>query len=174
MYDVVCASPGTQTPLRYELNYRNYYLVTHGTIKIRLIAPHASKYLCPVSDYDNFEFRSPVNPWQIQAEYRADFDKVKTMDVELRAGQIIYIPAYWWCSMQFPSDGMCTLCCFKYRTYMNTVSITDKLCMWMLQQQNVRRDAIEKKITAHAAHAPTNALDATSNVAADPPNKASE
>ena len=151
-YDVVCASPGTQTPLRYELNYRNYYLVTQGSVKLRLIAPHASKYLYPVADYDNFEFRSPVNPWQIQAEYRADFDKIKTMDVDLSAGQIIYIPAYWWCSMQFPPDvpTMPTICCFKYRTYMNTISIADKLCMWMLQQQNVKRDAIEKKITAQA------------------------
>jgi hypothetical protein len=152
IYDVMCASPGTVTPLRYDINYRNYYLVTQGSVKMRLIAPHASKYLYPVSDYDNFEFRSPVNPWQIQPEYRADFDKIKTMDVELRAGQIIYIPAYWWCSIQFPgiqSAASATICCFKYRTYMNTISVLDKLCMWLLQQQNVKRDTIEKKITAH-------------------------
>lgn len=155
-YDFMCASPGTTTPLRYELNYRNYYLVTHGSVKMRLIAPHASKYLYPVSDYDNFEFRSPVNPWQVQAEYRADFDKIKTMDVELRAGQIIYIPAYWWCSIQFPETMPgATICCFKYRTYMNTVSVLDKLCMWLLQQQNVKRDTIEKKITAFAPAAST-------------------
>jgi hypothetical protein len=127
--------------------------VTQGTIKIRLIAPHASKYLYPVNDYDNFEFRSPVNPWRTQAEYRADFDKIKTMDVELRAGQIIYIPAYWWCSMQFPENSttLTTMCGFKYRTYMNTTSILDKLCMWLLQKQNVKRDIIEKKITATSA-----------------------
>ena len=160
-YDFVCASSGTATPLRYELNYRNYYLVTQGTIKMRLIAPHASKYLYPVADYDNFEFRSPVNPWRIQAEYRADFDKIKTMDVELRAGQIIYIPAYWWCSMQFPENStiLTTICCFKYRTYMNTISILDKLCMWLLQQQNVKRDIIEKKITATAVPTTTETND---------------
>lgn len=146
MYDVMYASPGTATPLRYELNYRNYYLVTQGSVKLRLIAPHASKYLYPVADYDNFEFRSPVNPWRVQSEYQADFDKIKTMDVELRAGQIIYIPAYWWCSIMFL--GQTTMCCFKYRTYMNTISVLDKLCMWLLQQQNVKRDTIEKKITA--------------------------
>ena len=148
-YDVMCASPGTATPLRYELNYRNYYLVTQGGVKMRLIAPNASKYLYPVADYDNFEFRSPVNPWHVQAEYRADFDKIKTMDVDLIAGQIIYIPAYWWCSIRFPESaaGLTTVCCFKYRTYMNTVSVLDKLGMWLLQQQNVKRDTIEKKIT---------------------------
>jgi hypothetical protein len=162
------ASPGTQTPLRYELNYRNYYLVTHGTVKMRLIPPHASKYLCPVADYDNFEFRSPVNPWQIQAEHRADFDKVKTMDVDVSAGQIIYIPAYWWCSMQFPESA--TLCCFKYCTYMNAVSMLDKLCMWMLQQQNVKRDAREKKIApAVNANASANArISQAAAVAAQP------
>ena len=149
IYDVMSASPGTQTPLRYELNYRNYYLVTQGNVKLRLIAPNASKYLYTVADYDNFEFRSPVNPWSVQPEYRADFDKLKTMDVELHEGQIIYIPAYWWCSIQFPSSSSSssTICCFKYRTYMNTISILDKICMWMLQQQNVKHDAIEKKIT---------------------------
>jgi hypothetical protein len=31
---------------------------------------------------------------------------------------------------------------------MNTISVLDKLCMWLLQQQNVKRDTIEKKITA--------------------------
>ena len=58
--------------------------------------------------------------------------------------------------MQFPSSASSsssitassTICCFKYRTYMNTVSILDKICMWMLQQQNVKHDAIEKKITS--------------------------
>ena len=29
---------------------------------------------------------------------------------------------------------------------MNTISIIDKLCMWLLQQQNVKRDVIERKI----------------------------
>ena len=178
MYDFMCASPGTTTPLRYELNYRNYYLVTHGSVKMRLIAPQASKYLFPVSDYDNFEFRSPVNPWLTQAEYRADFDKIKTMDVELRAGQIIYIPAYWWCSMRFPenenSNSSSTICCFNYRTYMNTVSIFDKLCIWLLQQQNVKRDTIERKITGAAAPMPVPVPAAIEAIEAIEPNDSAD
>jgi hypothetical protein len=34
---------------------------------------------------------------------------------------------------------------------MNTISVLDQLCMWLLQQQNVKRDTIEKKITASSA-----------------------
>jgi hypothetical protein len=168
-YDVMGASAGTATPLRYEVNYRNYYLITHGSVKLRLIAPNASKYLYPVADYDNFEFRSPVNPWHVQAEYRADFDKIKTMDVELRAGQIIYIPAYWWCSVLF-SDDSTTMCCFKYRTYMSTISVLDKLCMWLLQQQNVKRDTIEKKITGSTYAMPPNTTNTTTTTTATTAN----
>ena len=60
--------------------------------------------------------------------------------------------------MQFMEDAT-TLCCFKYCTYMNAVSILDKLCLWLLQKQNVKRDAIEKKIAPSNA---TNATNATS------------
>ena len=165
-YDVMGASAGTATPLRYEVNYSNYYLITHGSVKLRLIAPNVSKYLYPVASYDNFEFRSPVNPWHVQAEYRADFDKIKTMDVELRAGQIIYIPAYWWCSVLF-SDDSTTMCCFKYRTYMSTISVLDKLCMWLLQQQNVKRDTIEKKITGSTYAMPPNTTTTTTATTAN-------
>jgi hypothetical protein len=62
--------------------------------------------------------------------------------------------------MQFPENSTIstTLCCFKYCTYMNAVSMLDKLCMWLLQQQNVKRDAIEKKIApAVIANANANA-----------------
>ena len=109
----------------------------------------SKKYLYTTNDYDNFEFRSPVNPWQVQPEYRADFDKVKTMDVVLSAGQIIYIPAYWWCSMQFMEDAT-TLCCFKYCTYMNAVSIVDKLCLWLLQKQNACNARSPERAPTHS------------------------
>ena len=77
IYDFMTGSIGSKTPLRYNLNYRNFYYVTSGKINIKLIPPHSSKYLYPIKDYDNFEFRSPVNVWSVQPEYKADFDKVK-------------------------------------------------------------------------------------------------
>ena len=81
MYDIMMASTGTTTPLRYEVNYRNYFLVTQGRIKILLIPPKDTRYLYPINDYDILEFRSPVNPWKVQPEYQDDFDKIKTLEV---------------------------------------------------------------------------------------------
>ena len=42
-YDILMASKGTCTPFRYELSYRNYYLVTQGEVTIKLAPPKSSK-----------------------------------------------------------------------------------------------------------------------------------
>jgi hypothetical protein len=142
-YDMVSASQNTETPLQYNVNYRNFYLVTHGKIKIKLIPPKSARYLYPTDDYENFEFRSPLNPWEIQRQYKADFDKIKTLEIELTPGKIIYIPAYWWYSVKF-MEPLTSVCVFKYRTYMNTVAILPKLCMKTLQRQNTKREIVKK------------------------------
>ena len=142
-YDLLTASQNTETPLQHSVNYRNFYLVTHGVVKIKLIPPKSARYLYPVEDYENFEFRSPLNPWAIQRQYKADYDKIKTLEIELVPGKIIYIPAYWWYSIKF-IEPLSSVCVFKYRTYMNTVAILPKLCMKTLQRQNTKREIVKK------------------------------
>ena len=144
MYDIMMASAGTTTPLRYEVNYRNYFLVTQGTIKILLIPPKDTRYLYPINDYDILEFRSPVNPWKVQPEYRDDFDKIKTLEVELFQGMVMFIPAFWWYSIQFFGSET-SVCSFKYRTHMNTLSIAPQLMLNVLQNMNIKRDTLEKR-----------------------------
>jgi hypothetical protein len=144
MYDIMLASIGTTTPLRYEVNYRNYFLVTQGSIKILLIPPKDTRYLYPINDYDILEFRSPVNPWKVQPEYQDDFDKIKTLEVELFQGMVMFIPAYWWYSIQFNSHES-SVCSFKYRTHMNTLSIAPQLTLNLLQNMNIKRDTLEKR-----------------------------
>ena len=137
IYDLTTASSNTRTPFRYDVNYRNYYLVTEGSAKIKLAPPKSGRYLYPQNDYENFEFRSPVNPWDVQQQYKPDFDKIKCLEVNLKEGQMIYIPAYWWNSIEYSPET--TICTFKYRTYMNVVAIMPKLIMRLLQSQNVKR-----------------------------------
>jgi len=141
-YDILMGSEGTVTPFRHELNYRNYFLVTQGSVQIKLAPPKSGRYLSPVNDYENFEFRSPANPWDIQPQYSADFDKMKCLDVTLVAGKTIHIPAYWWYSIKFGKDA--SIASFFYRTYMNNIAITPQILMYALQQQNVKRDVVKK------------------------------
>ena len=150
-YDYLFAAEGTRTPFKYELNYRNYLLVTEGTLKVKLAPPKSSKYLYQEKDYENLEFTSPINPWQVQAPYRADFDKIKCLDLRLSKGQSLYIPAYWWYSLEFGQEA--SLSTFKYKTYMNTVAILPQLVMRLLQSQNVKRNNLATLNTAASAKA---------------------
>jgi len=136
-YDVLMGSANVATPLRYEINYRNYFLVTQGSIKVKLFPPKSSKYLYPVKDYENLEFRSQVNPWNPQPKFRADFDKVKSLEIVLVPGRFLFIPAYWWYSFKFAENT--SVSSFKYRTYMNNIAISPHIFMYALQNQNVER-----------------------------------
>ena len=137
-YDILSGSKGTVTPLRYNLNYRNYYLVTQGEVHVKLAPPKYKKYLHVENDYSMFEFRSKVNVWNesISKEYKHDLNKVKFIDTVLKKGQIIYIPAYWWYSFKFTPSS--TVLAFYYKTYMNNLTILPHYILKILQSQNTK------------------------------------
>lgn len=140
-YDLIIGSLNTTTPLRYNISYRNFFLVLDGSITIKLTPPKNTKYLYPDIDYDNFEFRSKINPWYIQSEYKNDFNKIKCLDVSIEKGKIIYIPAYWWYSIKF--NDTATVLNFQYKTYMNNVAIIPHYIKHFLQKQNIKHNIIK-------------------------------
>jgi len=140
-YDVITGSNNTVTPFKYELNYRNFFLVTQGTIEVKMTPPKSTKYLYPVKDYELFEFKSPVNPWNVSPEYKVDFDKIKCLEFTLTQGKALYIPAYWWYSIKFHKNT--SISCFKYKTYMNCLSIIPDLSLHGLQLQNIKRNTVK-------------------------------
>jgi hypothetical protein len=98
--------------------------------------------LYPIYDYENFEFKSAVNPWKPQPNYSADFDKIKCLEFTLQPGKTLYIPAYWWYSIKFNDNT--SISCFNYRTYMNNLAVLPYICLHALQIQNVKRDVVKK------------------------------
>ena len=141
-YDIMMGSDKTCSPFRYEINYRNFLLLTEGSAQIKLAPPHSTKYLYPIYDYENFEFKSPVNPWSPQPKYSADFDKIKCLEFTLTPGKTLFIPAYGWYSIKFNNNT--SISCFYYRTYMNNIAVTPYICMHALQIQNVKRNIVKK------------------------------
>jgi hypothetical protein len=134
-----------------------------------------SKYLYPIKDYELFEFKSPVNPWNVSPEYKADFDKIKCLEFTVTQGKALYIPAYWWYSIKFNKNT--SISCFKYKTYMNCVSIIPDLTLHGLQFQNIKRNTVkiskkynnisqpvestEKKVLSHLPVEITNKIERT-------------
>jgi hypothetical protein len=141
-YDVICGSEDVETPFRYEVNYRNYFVVTEGSVRIKMAPPKSGKYLHPNNDYEHFEFVSPVNPWSPQAQYKADFGKIKCLDFVLEKGKTVFIPAYWWYSLKLNRET--SLSIFQYRTYMNNAAILPHIFMYALQNQNIKRETTKK------------------------------
>lgn len=141
-YDLLMGSNGTCTPFRYEVNYRNFFLLTQGSAQIKMTPPQSTRYLYPNYDYENFEFRSPVNPWNPQPNYSADFDKIKCLEFTLQPGKTVFIPAFWWYSIKFNKNT--SISCFRYRTYMNNIAISPYIAMYALQIQNVKRNVAKK------------------------------
>jgi hypothetical protein len=132
-YDIMLGSEKVTTPLRYEINYRNYFTVAQGTVRIKLTPPKNTKYLEPIYDYENFEFRSNIDSWSKDVD--SSQTKYKFLHVTLTAGKTIYIPAYWWYSIEFEKNT--SLVCCRYRTYMNNVAIVPNMIMCVLQRQNI-------------------------------------
>jgi hypothetical protein len=148
-YDIIMGSENTCTPFRYEINYRNYFLLTQGSATIKMAPPHSVKYLYPNYDYENFEFRSPVNPWTPQVKYSADFDKIKCLEFTLLPGKTLFLPAFWWYSIKLKNN--CSISCFRYRTYMNNIAIIPYIALHALQIQNVKRNVVKvnKNVSNH-------------------------
>ena len=137
-YDIIFGSDDAYMPLRYDLNYRNYYYVTEGSVKIKLTPPCSSEYLTENNDYDLFEFSSDYNPWVKNAN-----ENIKWMEITLHAGEILFIPAYWWSSILLNKNS--TIISLKYQTYISMLSILPKLATHFLQKQNIKHVISDKK-----------------------------
>jgi hypothetical protein len=89
----------------------------------------------------------------VQSQYKADFDKIKCLDINMTKGQILFLPAYWWYSIEFGKET--SVSTFKYKTYMNTIAILPKIIMKLLQNQNVRHNTVERVTVNKTPESPT-------------------
>ena len=143
-YDIHLGSNESYTPLRYEICHKNYLYVTSGSIDIKLIPPSFEKNLHPTLDYENFEFKSSINPWNVQKEFEDDLNRVKIIDVTITEGQSIFIPPYWYYSVKNSNESV--YLSLKYRNYFNLISISPYLVMHFTQIQNIKREKYKKRI----------------------------
>jgi hypothetical protein len=144
-YDILFGSINSFTPLKYQLFNRNYFTVTEGSVQIILIPPIMYKYLHVEKDYEYFEFKSSINPWDVQNKFKLDYDKVKPLEITLTKNNIIYIPPYWFYSIKIKEENTIVLN-FKYNTYMSTLSIIHELCIKYLQNNNIKHNLFKSVV----------------------------
>jgi hypothetical protein len=141
-HDIMFGSNESSSPLRYHTNYRHYLAVTSGKIQIKMTPWRSNKYLHPMKDYDNYEFRSPINVWKPQSKYLNDMEKIKFLEFDVVPGYCLHIPPYWWYSIRYSNESDTCVCGVTYISAMNFIANLPNTCMYYLQQQN-----ITKKVT---------------------------
>jgi hypothetical protein len=126
-YDLWMGSDQYTTRLQYNNQFRNYFVVTKGSITVKMTPPHNTKFLNEIKNLETQEFYSTVNPWKEKT-------KVKFLEIIVPKGKMIFIPPYWWYSIRLEKDAC--VCIFHYRTIMNVAATLPDLCSGWLQRQN--------------------------------------
>jgi hypothetical protein len=106
-------------------------------VHLKLSPWKSSRFLNPVKDYEQYDFRSQYNPWSSDAS--APESQVRFLEVEANAGQIVYIPPYWWYSVKYMGEGGTYVCVQNYHSLMNCLANSPDLARYYMQNQNVRK-----------------------------------
>jgi len=146
-YDIMMGAKGVGTPLKYHTNYREFICVHSGKIMVKMTPWKSKKYVYPVHDFENYEFWSPVNVWKPQQKYLHEMDKLRFIEFDVSEGNVLYIPPYWFYSIQYIEDNT-LLTGFTYQSVMNSLSNVPNWARYYLQQSNIEKG--KKTITEEA------------------------
>lgn len=144
-YDILSGSKNCITPLRHHTNYRDFYIVTAGKIRVKMTPWRSRKHLHSITDYENYEFWSPVNVFNTQPRYISDMEKLKFLEFDVSAGQVLYIPPYWWHSIKFIEVDTIVLK-ITYNSLMNITANSPNIVRYYLQQHNTHNKIMKRHL----------------------------
>jgi hypothetical protein len=130
-YDFLMGSKGACTPLRYHTAYRKF-LVTRGggvfggdgNLVVRMTPWKSRKRMEWIRDDIGMETVSTMAAFGGRADQREEWSKVRFLEFIVPEGQVLYIPPYWWYSVQFPGPTVFAYS-FTYWSAMNWLANGD-------------------------------------------------
>ena len=130
-YDLLFGSPKVTMPWKFHTSSQRFFVVSPGSgVRVKMTPWKSRKYMDVVYDYDAFDF------WARSVQET----NMKCLDFDLKAGQVLYIPPYWFYSVEFLSclsggssdkDGetnkskISFLASFTFATPMNVIANAD-------------------------------------------------
>jgi len=127
--DVWLGSSSACTPLRHHTFYRQF-LIPRGTsgkgvVTVKLSPWKSRKYLKPIHNDLGMETISPIVPWGVAREDQTEErEKLKFLEVIVPEGRVLYIPPYWWYSIEFPGSDI-VVYSYTYISPMNWLANSD-------------------------------------------------
>ncbi len=143
-YDIIFGSKNAYTPIRFHTYYRYFVYVPKGKIQVKMTPYKSHKYLHIQNDYENYEFRSPIDVWNCQSQYLDEINKIQFLEFDVPEGFILYIPPYWFYSLKFSEQKDSLMYGFIYNSFANIVANFPKYFLYFLQQHNIQNKILKK------------------------------
>ena len=119
-YDFTIGSMNFTSLLKSNIHCQYYIMVMEGEIELKLFTPINYKYLYDGMDINENNFTSKINVWDVQDDMSDRLGKTVSMTVNVKKGQIFFVPSQWWYSYKCKVKTI--LYTAKYITLMNLIS----------------------------------------------------
>jgi hypothetical protein len=130
-YDFLMGSKGACTPLRYHTAYRKFLVARgggvfggDGNLVVRMTPWKSRKRMEWIRDDIGMETVSTMAAFGGRADQREEWSKVRFLEFIVPEGQVLYIPPYWWYTVQFPGPTVFAYS-FTYWSAMNWLANGD-------------------------------------------------
>ena len=132
-YDLLYGSRKTQTITKFHHESHNYlYLPPESNsqpIRLKMTPWKYNLHFDIVEDYSNYEF------WSRKSMFETN-QNIKMLDFLVKPGHILYIPPYWFYSIEF-QEKRNEVCFIQYTTGANALAHFKQIGLYYLQQQNI-------------------------------------
>ena len=149
-YDMITGTPGCKMPMQYHNHLRRFIIVSSGRIHVKMTPWKSTKYLHLIKDYDNYEFRSAMNIWTPDAntdKMRSDYERIQFIEFDVHEGYVLYIPPYWWYSIQFAENTNTILLASTYDSAISLIANSADLARHYMQLQN-NKEVVTRTLVA--------------------------
>ena len=141
--DVLIGSRKAYTPMTYH-PYSQRFLLVHGKdincgIRVKMCPWKNTARLHVRKDYEHNEFWSTMNM------YRGDEDKFRILDFVVNPGYVLFIPSYWWYSIQFLDTSTCVTA-ITYTTAINWLANIKSTALYFYHQPNLKQKIVDEII----------------------------
>jgi len=153
-YDCLMGSKGACTPLRYHTAYRKFLVARgggvfggDGNLVVRMTPWKSRKRMEWIRDDIGRETVSTMAAFGGRADQREEWSKVRFLEFIVPEGQVLYIPPYWWYSIQFPGPTVFAYS-FTYWSVMNWLSNVDIWAryVWAVHSASSQKGQGQRKI----------------------------
>jgi hypothetical protein len=104
-YDLLFGSKNAVTPLMYHFYNERFLMVASGKIRVKMTPWKSKRYLDINKNIETLDFTASINLWNPSLQDKTSAEKIKCLEFDIQTGYIVYIPAYWFYTIQYLEEN---------------------------------------------------------------------